>query len=169
VPDGDHTKIIRQRLGDDAPSLSPGPFVLSSGASVGTHNGFARFTIGQRRGLPGGFAEPMFVVDIRPADRAVVIGPREELLGRGIIARSINWLVDAPIVGTRVSVQVRHRAPAAAAEIVRLDGDEIELALDEPVAAITPGQSLVMYDGDRVLGGGIIEGRRKAGLPILAA
>jgi tRNA-specific 2-thiouridylase len=169
VPDGDHTKIIRQRLGDDAPALANGPFVLSNGSTVGTHDGFARFTIGQRRGLPGGFREPMFVVDIRPRDRAVVIGPREELLGRGVIARSINWLVDAPPVGSRVSIQIRHRAAPASAEIVRVDGDEIELALDEPVAAITPGQSLVLYDGDRVLGGGLIERGMRASLPILAA
>ena len=169
VPDGDHTKIIRQRLGADAPALARGPFVLSNGTTIGTHDGFARFTIGQRRGLPGGFREPMFVIDIRPNDRAVIIGPRRELLGRGVIARAINWLVDAPAVGARVSVQVRHRAPAAPAEIVRLAGDEIELALDEPVAAITPGQSLVMYDGDRVLGGGLIERGRRVGLPVLAA
>jgi tRNA-specific 2-thiouridylase len=110
----------------------------------------------------------MFVVDIRPADRAVVLGPRAELLGRGVIARSVNWLVDVPTVGTRVSVQVRHRSAPAAAEIVRLDGDEIELALDESVSAITPGQSLVMYDGDRVLGGGLIETARRM-LPIKAA
>ncbi|MGH2899019.1 MAG: tRNA 2-thiouridine(34) synthase MnmA, partial [Solirubrobacteraceae bacterium] len=127
VPDGDHTKIIRQRLGENAPALSAGPFMLSDGTRIGTHGGFARFTIGQRRGLPGGFREPMFVVDIRPADRAVVIGPRDELLGRGVIARSLNWLVDAPAVGDAVSVQIRHRAPPAAAEIVRLDADEVEL------------------------------------------
>jgi tRNA-specific 2-thiouridylase len=169
VPDGDHTKIIRQRLGADAPSLSQGPFVLSDGTPAGTHEGFARYTIGQRRGLPGGFRVPMFVVDIRPKDRAVVIGPREELLGRGIVARSMNWLVDAPTVGAHVGIQVRHRASPARAEIVRLDGDEIELALDEPVSAITPGQSLVMYDGERVLGGGLIERGRRVGLPVLAA
>jgi tRNA-specific 2-thiouridylase len=170
VPDGDHTKIIRQRLGADAPALSTGPFVLSNGSRVGTHDGFARFTIGQRRGLPGGFREPMFVVAIRPEDRAVVIGPREELLGRGVVARGVNWLVDRPPVGARVSIQVRHRAAAAAAEIVRIDGEEIELALDEPVSAITPGQSLVMYDGERVLGGGFIEAaRRSRSLPVRAA
>ena len=69
-------------------------------------------------------------------------------------------------------MQVRHRAPAALAEIVHCDGDEIELALDEPVAAITPGQSLVLYDGDRVLGGGFIEragAGHRAALPVLAA
>ncbi len=86
-----------------------------------------------------------------------MIGPREELLGRGVVARWMNWLVDAPTSARASSIQVRHRAAPARAEIVRLDGDEIELALDEPVAAITPGQSLVIYDGDRVLGGGLIE------------
>lgn len=171
VPDGDHTKIIRQRLGADAPSLARGPVVLADGRVVGEHDGHARFTIGQRRGLPGGFREPMFVVAIRPERREVVIGPREALLGHGVVAREMNWLVDAPSVGDRVQVQVRHRAPAAAAEIVRLDDGEIELALDEPVAAITPGQSLVVYDGSRVLGGGYIEraGAARAPLPILAA
>ncbi len=171
VPDGDHAKIIRQRLGDDTPALACGPIVLADGRVVGEHEGYARFTIGQRRGLPGGFAEPMFVVAIHPETRAVVIGPRDALLGRGVVAREVNWLVDAPAVGARVQVQVRHRAPAAGAEIIRVDGDEIELALAEPVAAITPGQSLVLYDGTRVLGGGFIE--RAAGtrprLPVLAA
>ncbi len=171
VPDGDHTKILRKQLGADAPSLSPGPVLLTNGSRVGTHDGFARFTIGQRRGLPGGFRVPMYVVDIRADERAVVIGPREELLGRGVLARELNWLTDAPALGARVSVQVRHRAPAAGAEIVRLTPDEVELALDDPVAAITAGQSLVVYDGSRILGGGIIESSRRsrAPLPILAA
>jgi len=171
VPDGDHTKILRQRLGDDAPALSTGPLLLSDGTRIGTHSGYARYTIGQRRGLPGGFREPMYVVDIRPDQRAVVIGPRAELLGRGVVARELNWLTDPPTVGSQLSVQVRHRAAAAAAEVVRITPNELELALDEPVAAITPGQSLVLYDGTRVIGGGIIEASRRAraSLPILAA
>jgi tRNA-specific 2-thiouridylase len=179
VPDGDHTKIIRSRLGADAPSLMPGPVMLADGRVVGEHDGFARFTIGQRRGLPGGFREPMFVVAIEPASRAVVIGPREELLGRGVVAREVNWLVDPLPVGARVRLRIRHRAPLADAEIVRLDGGEIELALDEAVSAIAPGQSLVLYDGERVLGGGFIEragdadadaGRRaRRSLPLHAA
>src|SRR5918912_1440667 len=135
VPDGDHTKVISRHLGADAPALAPGPFVSADGRVLGEHGGYARFTIGQRRGLPGGFGRPMYVVEIRPAERAVVIGPREELLGNGVIAREVNWLVDrAPQVGERVSVQVRHRAATAAAEVVRLAGGEVELALDEPVA-----------------------------------
>ena len=172
VPGGDYTVVLEQRLGADAPSLRPGPLMLSSGRVIGEHRGYARYTIGQRRGLPGGFRHPMFVVGIRPADRAVVIGPRDELLGNGVVARELNWLCEAPALGTSVSVRVRHHSAPTAAEIIRLDDDEIELALDEPVAAITPGQSLAIYDGARVLGGGIIE-RSGSGtrtqLPVIAA
>ena len=171
VPDGDYARVLARHLGDSAPALSAGPIVTIDGRVVGTHQGFARYTIGQRRGLPGGFAEPMFVVALRPEDRAVVIGPREALLGHGLTAHGVNWLADAPGVGAKVAVQVRHRATPAIAEIIRLEDDRIELALDEPVAAITPGQSLVLYDGEKVLGGAIIEAsaRLSRSLPILAA
>jgi tRNA-specific 2-thiouridylase len=176
VPDGDYTKIIAQRLGADTPALSRGPILTSDGQYVADHDGYARYTIGQRRGLPGGFAHPMYVVAIRPDARAVIIGSREELLGRGVIAREVNWLADVPTVGQTVQVRVRHRAPLVSGELVRLDGHEVEIALDEPVSAITPGQSIVFYDGRTVLGGGFIEtaqptralGDARA-LPILAA
>ncbi len=171
VPDGDHTRVIARRLGADAPALATGPIILSDGRIVGEHAGYARYTIGQRRGLPGGFAGAMYVIAIRPESRAVVIGPRESLLGRGVVARETNWLGASPQVGQRVTLQIRHRAPASPAEIIRLDPHEVELALDEPVAAITPGQSLVLYDDDRVVGGGVIEraGQARTALPVLAA
>ena len=171
VPDGDYARILEQRLPAGAPALSPGPIMTTAGTIVGEHNGFARYTIGQRRGVPGGYPKPMYVVAIRPDDRAVVIGTRDELLGNGIVAREINWLTKPARVGDKVSVRARHRSPLARAEIIRLDGDEIELALDEPIAAITPGQSVVIYDSDRVLGGGFIEASRRArtALPVLAA
>jgi len=171
VPDGDYAKILEQKLPPGAPALSRGPIVTSSGAVVGEHNGFARYTIGQRRGVPGGFSSPMYVIGIRPEDRAVVIGSREELLGSGLVARELNWLATPPAAGTTVSIRVRHRAPLVPAQIVRLDADAIELAIGEPLAAITPGQSLVLYEGSRVLGGGVIDkaiGKRSA-LPVLAA
>ncbi|MBL0171396.1 MAG: tRNA 2-thiouridine(34) synthase MnmA [Gemmatimonadaceae bacterium] len=157
VPDGDHVRVLREHLGANAPSLSAGPFRLVSGEVVGEHEGFARFTVGQRKGLPGGFAEPMFVVSIVPGERAVVIGPREALVGRDVEARELNWLAEPPTVGATVQVQVRNRAKAAAATVRRIDATSIELALDEPVLAISPGQSLVVYDGEIVLGGGVIE------------
>jgi tRNA-uridine 2-sulfurtransferase len=171
VPDGDYMRILEARLPADAPALQPGPITTSSGALIGTHAGFARYTIGQRRGVPGGFPHPMYVIAIRSETRAVVIGTREELLGSGLIAREINWLADRPRVGTQVSVRVRHRAALARAEIVRIDGDELEIALDERVSSITPGQSVVLYDRERVLGGGFIESARahRSSLPVLAA
>ncbi len=163
VPDGDYVKILRRELPADAPALSRGHIVTLDGTVVGAHDGFAQFTIGQRKGLPGGFAEPVFVVALRPETREVVIGPREALLGSGVTAREVNWLVaDAPRVGAAVQVRVRHRAPLVEARITRLDGGEIELALDAPISAIAPGQSLVLYDGTRVLGGGFIEASRPA-------
>jgi tRNA-specific 2-thiouridylase len=171
VPHGDHVQVLRQHLPPDSPALTPGPIVTMDGARAGTHDGYARFTVGQRRGLPGGFAEPMFVVELRPESRTVVIGPREALLGRGLVAHEINWLVEEPPrVGDTVRAQVRHRSAPARAEVLRVGDGAIELALDEPLSAITPGQSLVLYDGERVLGGGVIESaRRERTLPILAA
>ena len=157
VPDGDHAKVIARELGADTPSLRPGPIETVDGRTIGEHQGYARYTIGQRRGLPGGRAEPLFVVAIDAARRAVIVGPRESLLGRGVVAREVNWLTEPPPVGAPLQLRVRHRSAPAAAELVRRDGQEIELALDEPVSAITPGQSLVLYDGPRVLGGGVIE------------
>ncbi|HET9636681.1 MAG TPA: tRNA 2-thiouridine(34) synthase MnmA [Gemmatimonadaceae bacterium] len=171
VPDGNYMRILESRLPSDAAALQPGPIMTSNGAVIGEHAGFARYTVGQRRGVPGGFPHPMYVIAIRPETRAVVIGTREELLGSGLIAREINWLADRPEIGARVSVRVRHRAPLADGEIVRIEGDELEIALNEPVSSITPGQSVVLYDGERVLGGGFIDSARqqRASLPVLAA
>lgn len=171
MPDGDYMRILECRLPANAPALQTGPIMTSSGVVIGQHAGFARYTVGQRRGVPGGFPHPMYVIAIRPETRAVIIGTRDELLGSGLIAREINWLTERPAVGARISVRVRHRAPLAQAEILRIDGDELEIALDEPVSAITPGQSVVLYDGERVLGGGFIESARqqRSSLPVLAA
>ena len=169
VPDGDHTRVIARTLGTDTPALARGPLLLRDGTVVGEHTGYARFTVGQRRGLPGGFPEPMFVVAIEPASRAVVIGTRDELLGRGVVVREVNWLVDPPpSVGDEVAVQIRHRARPVTGTLVRVASGEVEVTLDEPASAISPGQSCVFYLGDRVLGGGVIErGRRE--LPVRAA
>ena len=168
VPDGDHVKVIASRLGEDDPSLQPGPFLLASGRVVGRHEGFARYTVGQRRGLPGGFGEAMFVVDIDPAQQAVVIGPRQALLGKTVFAGELNWL-GAPLTpGDVVSGQVRHRAQATPATVIAASDQRIELAFWEPVSAISPGQSLVLYRDSQVIGGGVID-RAPRSLPVAAA
>ncbi len=168
VPDGDHTKIIARELGPDAPSLRRGNFVMRDGTIVAQHDGFARFTVGQRRGLPGGFADAMFVTEIRPSTREVVIGPREALIGRGVVAREINWLVAPLAIGDEVQVQVRHRTRPVRGVLIRASDSEVEIALADGASAITPGQSLVLYRDSVVLGGGVIESSRRE-LPVLAA
>jgi len=167
VPDGDHVRVIARRLGPDDPSLQPGPFVLG-GRVVGEHDGFARFTVGQRRGLPGGFAEAMFVVGIEPENRTVVIGPRQALLGKTIFATEVSWLDSPPAAGDTLLGQVRHRSPATPATIVSTTADRLELAFTDAVSAISPGQSLVLYRGSQVVGGGIID-RAPRALPVAAA
>jgi len=158
VPGGDYVQVLRRALGDSAPSLSPGSIVTADGHVIGEHDGFARYTIGQRRGLPGGSADPLYVVALRPDTREVVVGPREALLGTSLTAAGVNWLVDAPPrAGDEVQVRVRHRAPLAPAIVDHIDGDTVHMSLRVPVSAITPGQSAVLYDGTRVLGGGIID------------
>ena len=157
VPDDDYVKVLERRLPADAPALSPGDFVTRDGTVLGTHAGFARFTIGQRRGLPGGFPVPMFVTAIRPDTREVVIGPADELLGHQVILEEVNWIADPLEADARVWVQCRYHAAAVPAVVLTTEGDHLTLALEEPVRAITPGQSGALYTQEgRLLGGGVI-------------
>src|SRR5262249_19746913 len=141
----------------DAPALRPGPLVTTTGEVVGEHAGFARYTIGQRRGLPGGFPEPMYVVAIRPDTREVVIGRGDDLFGHDVSLEEVNWL-DAPLgAGDAVWVQCRYRGRPAPGTVRAHGRGTLALRLAEPVRAITPGQSGALYgEGGRLLGGGII-------------
>jgi tRNA-uridine 2-sulfurtransferase len=157
VPDDDYAGVLERHLPADAPALARGPLVTTTGEVVGEHHGFARYTIGQRKGLPGGFAEPRFVVAIRPERREVVIGTADELEGFRLPLEELNWLVEPLAVGDACEVQIRHRARAVPATVVSRAEDSLELALARPVRAITPGQSGVLYtDQHQVLGGGVI-------------
>ncbi len=156
VPDNDYAGVLRRYLGDDHPALAPGPVVLENGRTVGEHDGYARFTVGQRRGLPGGFAEPMFVIEIRPGERAVVVGPRSSLARTRVEAARANWLAPIPETGTTVGVRVRHGAPIVEGRLVETGAARFVVDLALPQNAITPGQSAVLYRDDVVLGGGVI-------------
>ena len=157
VPDGDYVTVLEQRLPEDSPALAPGPLVTVSGDVVGEHAGYARYTVGQRRGLPGGAVEPWYVVGIRPESREVVIGHAGDLFGHSVSLDQVNWLTRPLEVGDPVRVQCRYRAPAVPGTVAALMSDRLTLHLSEPVRAITPGQSGVLYDGDdRLLGGGLI-------------
>jgi tRNA-specific 2-thiouridylase len=157
VPDDDYVGVLERHLPADAPALVPGPLVTTAGDVIGEHHGYARYTIGQRKGLPGGFTEPRYVVAIRPARREVVIGTVEELAGHRVRLEELNWLADSLSPGDTCEVQIRHRARAVPATVVAGGPDRLDLALCAPVRAITPGQSGVLYDQTgRVLGGGVI-------------
>jgi tRNA-specific 2-thiouridylase len=157
VPDDDYVSVLQQHLPANAPALVAGPLVSTSGEVIGQHEGFARYTIGQRKGLPGGASEPRFVVAIRPETREVVIGGPEDLLGHRLVLEEVNWLGDPLAPGDMCHARIRYRSPTVPATVLRHDGSTLELALATPVRAITPGQSGVLYaDDGQVLGGGVI-------------
>ncbi|MFQ5529258.1 MAG: tRNA 2-thiouridine(34) synthase MnmA [Gemmatimonadota bacterium] len=156
VPDNDYAGVLRRYLGDDHPALRPGSFVSEIGDHCGDHGGYARFTVGQRKGLPGGFSEPMFVLGIRPERREVVIGPRTSLAASELTAGGANWLADQPEVGDEIGVRIRHGAPIVPAVVQACGADRFELELCLPQDAVTPGQSAVVYRDEIVLGGGVI-------------
>lgn len=157
VPDDDYAAVLESHLPPDAPALSPGPLVTTAGEPIGEHRGYARYTIGQRRGLPGGAAEPRYVVAIRPETREVVVGSAADLDGYRVRLEEVNWLAAPLAPGDQCRVQVRYRARAVAATVLGRSDDSIDLALATPVRAITPGQSGVLYgDREQVLGGGVI-------------
>jgi tRNA-uridine 2-sulfurtransferase len=156
VPDDDYVGVLERHLPADAPALAPGSLVTTTGEIVGEHAGYARYTIGQRRGLPGGAREPRFVVGIRPERREVVIGSAAELEGHRVRLEELNWLADPLGPGDECRVQVRHRAAAVQATVASAGPGSLELVLASPIRAITPGQSGVLYSADQVLGGGVI-------------
>ncbi|MDH4046486.1 MAG: tRNA 2-thiouridine(34) synthase MnmA [Gemmatimonadota bacterium] len=160
VPTGDYLPVLEQHLPAEAPALQPGPIRTTAGDVIGEHQGFARYTVGQRRGLPGGFAEPIFVVAIAPEERAVIVGSADELFGNRVVLEEVNWLAEPLGTADTCEVQVRYRSKAVPAQVAEVSADGCTLRLDliEPVRAISPGQSGVLYEGNRLLGGGVIAG-----------
>ncbi len=154
VPTGDYRDLLHRRLVRH-PALEPGDIVRTDGEVVGRHQGFVGFTVGQRRGLGGGFPEALYVLEIRPESRQVLVGTRDELFRDRVVVGELNWLGEAPALGETLEVQLRHRAPPVAC-VVEANGEELELGLAEPRPAITPGQSAVLFEGDVLRGGGRI-------------
>ncbi|MFO1154485.1 MAG: tRNA 2-thiouridine(34) synthase MnmA [Rhodospirillales bacterium] len=156
VPEGSYADVLA-RLRPEA--MVPGDIVDEGGNVLGRHEGIARFTVGQRRGLGLSRGEPLFVTRIEPATARVVVGSRARLGRRGFRLREANWLYPTP-AGTkeRVEVKVRSAMPAVAATIVRDDGETgtATVTLDEPYSGVAPGQACVAYADDRLLGGGWI-------------
>jgi tRNA-specific 2-thiouridylase len=160
VTRGRYDEFVRRRRGDIDTS---GEMVTSFGTVVGEHAGIEGFTVGQRKGLGVSLGEPKFVVRIEPDSHRVVLGNREELEQRELMARDCNWLEsdrNGASDSERCYAQIRYNAPAQPATMTRLPEQRLHLKFDEPQFAVTPGQAVVCYDAaenKRVLGGGWIE------------
>jgi len=153
VPDDDYPTLLATRAPD---ALRAGDIVDSSGKVLGRHEGYARYTVGQRRGLRVAAGEPMYVTKIDPATATVTIGPRPEVLRSGLTASRVVWQQDVE-PSFDATVQIRYNHGGAPGRVVLNTNQSFHVQFDEPQAAITPGQAAVVYDGDRLLGGGWID------------
>lgn len=154
IPDGDHSRFVRERAGGGDRS---GELVTVDGRVVGSHDGIERFTIGQRRGIGVALGEPYFVVRIEAETRRVVLGTKADLARWELTASACNWLIDPPGPSFSCQVQIRYRSRPVAAHVELLSPDRIRVRFDEPCYGVAPGQAAVCYHGDRLLGGGWID------------
>ncbi len=156
IPSGDYRKFVRDRV-----PVTAGDIVDSTGETIGSHTGIIDYTVGQRRGVPArGGAEPLFVVDIEPETNRVVVGPHEMLLAAALQADTLTFTSGvAPTSETRIEARIRYRAEVVPATLTMTSDNTAEVRFDKPQRAVTPGQAVVFYDSDRVLGGGTIAKR----------
>ena len=153
VPDDDYARLLETRAPE---ALRGGEIVDQDGRVVGTHAGYARYTIGQRRGLGVAAGEPMYVTAIDPAAARVTIGPRPCLMSDRLTASGANWHVDAD-GSFDATVQIRYNHRGAPARVTVTGRETFEVDFAEPLSAITPGQGAAVYDGEMLLGGGWID------------
>jgi tRNA-specific 2-thiouridylase len=154
VPDDDYRGFLRRR----APEVfRPGAVVDRLGTTLGTHGGIAGFTVGQKRGLGLATGRPLYVIDLDPERNTVTVGGAAELERDRLVATAVNFIACAPPISPlRVAAKIRHSHQPAPATVRALEGDAAEVVFDTPQRAVSPGQSVVFYDGDVVVGGGVI-------------
>ncbi len=163
VPGNDYKAFLRSHLGED--EFHPGGIYDLSGNLVAAHEGIEMFTIGQRKGLPGGSAQPLYVVDIDAETNRVIVGSAEDLLTEDFEIERVNWADDLPPNESgEVMVKIRYAHAGTNATVTPLPGQRARVQLHEPQKAVTPGQAAVLYDGDVVAGGGWIC-RQRAAVP----
>ncbi len=156
IPDNDYHRFLR----DYAPSSQkPGQIVDTQGRVLGTHQGIAFYTVGQRRGIGISGSEPYYVVRLDPEKNEVIVGTGAEVFADGCTLIDLNWLsIPPPEQGTTlpVGIKIRYNSPVVSARISMIANDTLRVIFDEPQRAVTPGQAGVLYQGDLVLGGGTI-------------
>lgn len=157
VPDGNTAKFVARHTDHLPPA---GEIVDAEGHVLGEHQGVHHFTVGQRKGLGLSVGSPLYVLKLQPVDQRVVVGPRDALSARELTAERVNWVAGAPPAApARVTARIRHRHQDAPATVTPDAGGRAHLIFDEPQVAITPGQAVVFYDGEDVVGGGWIASR----------
>ncbi len=155
VASGDHAAFVERNAPEP---VGAGVITDRDGRVLGRHEGTHHFTIGQRKGLGLSAGVPLYVVDIDAADRRVIVGPRDALDRTTLTASQVNWISgETPSGPVRATARIRHRHREAPATITAFDADRVRVEFDEPQAAVAPGQAVVFYEGDEVLGGGWID------------
>ena len=155
IPTGTYREFVQERLGEP----KSGVVVDVDGNVLAEHDGIHQFTIGQRKGLPmmGGTKRPIYVTSINSKSGKVTVGSVEGLLRDEVYASAVNWIDGSPPVDSRVTAKIRYRSPEESALVEMLSDDVAKVTFSDPMRACTPGQAIVFYKEDRVLGGGFIE------------
>ncbi len=156
IPDHDYAGFISENWKSPVP---PGNFVDLDGTILGRHKGIIHYTVGQRKGLNLSMGRPVFVVEIRPERNEVVIGDAKDVWSDVLTCRNLNWMAVEGLEGgaMEVTAKIRYSHKGAACRIRQTGSDQVECRFEEPQRAVTPGQAVVFYDGDYVVGGGVIQ------------
>lgn len=158
IPDNNYAKFISENTKEE---IKEGNFVTSDGKVIGRHKGIIHYTIGQRKGLNLSMGYPVFVLAIRPDTNEVVIGNSDEVYSNTLYAKGLNFMSIEDLEGEMiVDAKIRYSHKGAKATIKKIDKDTVQCVFDEAQRAITPGQAVVFYDGDIVVGGGTIQRQR---------
>jgi len=158
IPDKDYKSFLKNNVENLSDKLSDGKLTAPDGSIVGEQPGYAFFTIGQRRGIGKGFGKAMYVTGLDSEKNHVIIGEEKNLYSKGLTAEQVNFVsVSGTQNGIRGITKIRYNDPGDMASIYEDGENRIKVIFDQPRKAVTPGQSVVFYDGDKILGGGIIE------------